>query len=155
MAWFLAAWRWCQCSWKSKNFKNWEVWGFNSGEDSNRALLDSNAVSCARTPTLAPFVLAARPPVPASYWLLGSVPLLCPTPISVPLSSAIHFTLKMEAASSSETLVSYRSITWRHSSEDLDLVQKLLRRDRHMNEAPFSKSCVFIRDPSLCKISRC
>jgi hypothetical protein len=33
----------------------------------------------------------------------------------------LHFTLKMEAASSSETLVYYRNITRRHNSEDLGL----------------------------------
>jgi hypothetical protein len=32
-----------------------------------------------------------------------------------------YLTLKMEAAWSSETLVSYHSTTWRHKPEDLDL----------------------------------
>jgi hypothetical protein len=32
-----------------------------------------------------------------------------------------YFTLKMEAGKSSETLVSYRNTTRRHSPEDLDL----------------------------------
>jgi len=36
-------------------------------------------------------------------------------------SDAIHFTLKTEAKTSSETLVSYRNITRRHNSDDLDL----------------------------------
>jgi hypothetical protein len=33
----------------------------------------------------------------------------------------LHFTLKMEAALSSETMVSYYNTTWRHNPEDLDL----------------------------------
>jgi hypothetical protein len=39
----------------------------------------------------------------------------------MPFSSAIHFTLKMEAAKSSKTLVLYRTITQHHNPEDLDL----------------------------------
>jgi hypothetical protein len=34
-------------------------------------------------------------------------------------SSYNHFTLKMEAAGTSETLLSYRIITWRLNPEDL------------------------------------
>jgi hypothetical protein len=50
---------------------------------------------------------------PHSYWLTcTSTP---PTP------STTHFTLKMEAARSSETLVSYHSTTWSHNPEDLNL----------------------------------
>jgi len=33
----------------------------------------------------------------------------------------MHFTLKMEAARTSETLVSYHNTTLRHSPEDLDM----------------------------------
>jgi len=33
----------------------------------------------------------------------------------------LHFTLKMEAAESSETLVSYNNTTWHHNSDDLEL----------------------------------
>jgi len=35
--------------------------------------------------------------------------------------AASTFTLKMEAAKSSKTLVSYHGATWHHNPEDLDL----------------------------------
>jgi len=37
------------------------------------------------------------------------------------LTGDVHFTLKMEGARSSETLVSYRNITWRQNPEDINL----------------------------------
>jgi len=41
--------------------------------------------------------------------------------ICAPFPSTIHFTLKMEAARSSETLVSYCNTTQHHNPEDLDM----------------------------------
>jgi hypothetical protein len=45
-----------------------------------------------------------------------------------PLPGTTHFTLKMEAATSSETLVSYHSNTSHHNPEDLNLNIRFIRR---------------------------
>jgi len=47
------------------------------------------------------------------------------TPCSVTVGD---LTLKMVAVRSSETLVSYHNITWRHNPEDLDLNFKYVYR---------------------------
>jgi hypothetical protein len=39
----------------------------------------------------------------------------------VEVNKKVNFTLKMEAAKSSETLISYRRTTWRHNPADWDL----------------------------------
>jgi hypothetical protein len=67
------------------------------------------------------FLLAARLPFPASYWLLDSTIPYTPCLYLCPFPSAIQFTLKMEAARSSEMLVSYHITTWHHNTEDHDL----------------------------------
>jgi hypothetical protein len=77
--------------------------------------------------------MVARPPLPASCWLLDSAPLLLSRPLYALLPSAIHFTLKMEAARSSKKLVSYHKITQHHNPEDFNLfllqVQKMSSKD--------------------------
>jgi hypothetical protein len=66
--------------------------------------------------------VAARLPLPTSYWLVNSASLLCSKPISMLVfPTASHFTLKMQAARSSETLVSYHNITQHHILEDFDM----------------------------------
>jgi hypothetical protein len=52
---------------------------------------------------------------PSHVWLIGTIRIHAIYP------STFHFTLKMEAARSSKTLVSYHNTTRRHNSEDLDL----------------------------------
>jgi hypothetical protein len=64
-------------------------------------------------------------------------------------SVAVHFTLKMEAARSSETLVSYHITTRRQDSEDLDL--NLHRRENTKFDS-INRSCYnskFRHDGSL------
>jgi hypothetical protein len=58
---------------------------------------------------------------PASYWLLDCASSYIPCLFLCSFPSTIHFTLKMEAARSSEMSVSYCNTTWHHIPEDLDL----------------------------------
>jgi hypothetical protein len=67
---------------------------------------------------LSHFLLAARPPFLASYWLLDSALLYTPCLYLCPFLSTIHLTLKMEAARSSKALASYHSITQHNNPED-------------------------------------
>jgi len=48
-------------------------------------------------------------------------PFILPVLYIYSLTSSTHFTLKMDAAWYSETLVSYHNITWCQNTEDLDL----------------------------------
>jgi hypothetical protein len=47
------------------------------------------------------------------------------------------FTLKMEAARSSEMLVSYHNTTWRHNPKDLDLNKQICYFDQNNKYAHF------------------
>jgi len=66
---------------------------------------------------LSRFVPSTRPPLPVSYWLPDSspLPLVLKANICVLFPSAISFTLTMDAARSSETLISYRNSTRSHN----------------------------------------
>jgi len=81
--------------------------------------------------TILPFSLLVHVDSTTSYTLCLY---LCPLP------SAVHFTLKMEAAWSSEVSVSYCFNTWYHNPEDHDMKETFLLRStmhvicRHVSE---------------------
>jgi hypothetical protein len=76
-----------------------------------RLFLEVSSSSFLSNPVVLPREGFAQFPV-GSYFLL-----LHPDP----LAAITHFTLKMDVAMSSETLVSYHNTTRRHNTEDLDL----------------------------------
>jgi hypothetical protein len=87
---------------------------------------------------LSRFLLAAKLPQPTSYWLPDSIPFVLQAYVRARFPRAIHFTLNMEAARSSETLVSCRNTT-RYLNPDLDF-------NLHRRENPVSRIsivCVF------------
>jgi hypothetical protein len=52
----------------------------------------------------------------------------------------LHFTLKMEAACTSETSVFYHNTTWRHNPEDLNLYLHCHENLKTHNEVSFVNS---------------
>jgi hypothetical protein len=104
----------------------YDIWGFHGGEDSRSCGLWCHSLHyyCKRNfhtfllPTMAlPWAAFIHLPI-GSHVLCPSYPMLLHLR---PFPDITHFTLKMEAASSSETLVTYRNITRHHNPEDLGL----------------------------------
>jgi hypothetical protein len=58
---------------------------------------------------------------PTPYCLPDFAPSYIPCLYLCPIPGVIHFTLNMEAARFSKTLVSYHNTTWHHNSKDFDL----------------------------------
>jgi hypothetical protein len=57
----------------------------------------------------------------------------------------VHFTLKTEAASSFETLISYTNITRRHNPENFSLGLKVVEKKKitRFDEIPFGQNAKF------------
>jgi len=94
-------WPFCTCS------------GWSSTQYHSPPTVSITILSC--------FLLAPRPPFPSSYWLPDSAPSYTSCLYLHPLPTAIHVTLKTEAARLSKTLVSYCNVTYHHNPEDLNM----------------------------------